>query len=340
MRSAATMNTVPEDIALAVEKGRSFLLATHIYPDGDALGSLLALGDILKVMGKDVFLYTEEPVSHLYEFLPGSDGLGERLGDVARFDCAIALDCGDRFRLGRRADRILTVKPTLMIDHHAGHKLFGDLQWVEPGRSSTGEMVFELSRRLGVGLSRDAAFCLYAAIVSDTGSFKYSCTSPRTMRIAADLLDAGVDPAEVAGKLFDNFTLNRLRLLKRVLETLEMHADGGIAIILATRAMFADTGTRGADTENFINYPRSLATVRVAAFLKETDESLVSVSLRSKGEHCNVARIAALFGGGGHRNAAGFKCPNISLEEVRVGLLVRLRELMATGCGGDEAQGR
>ncbi len=327
------MKKIPEEMVAAIEKSRSFLVATHIYPDGDALGSLLAMGDILKRMGREVFLYTEEPVSHLYDFLPGSKALGGRLGDISRFDCAIALDCGDRFRLGSRVDRILTVKPALMIDHHAGHKLFGDLHWVDPERSSTGEMVYELSSRLGVDLSQEAAYCLYAAIVSDTGSFKYSSTTPRTMRIAADLLAHGVDPAEVAGKLFDNYTENRLRLLRQVLDTLELHEGGSVAMIRATADMFAATGTSGADTENFINYPRSLAKVRVVAFLKETDESLVSVSLRSKGERCNVARVAALFGGGGHRNAAGFKCPNISLDEVRVDLLSRLHELMASGCG-------
>jgi len=329
------MARVPDEIVTAIEKGTSFLVATHIYPDGDALGSLLAMGEILRAMGREVFLYTEEPVSHLYGFLPGSAELGHDPGDVSRFDCAIALDCGDRYRLGRRMERILAVKPALMIDHHAGNKLFGDLQWVEPERSSTGEMVFELARRLGVELSRDAAYCLYAAIVSDTGAFKYSSTSSRTMRIAADLLDMGIDPAEVAGKLFDNYTENRLRLLKMVLDTLELHEGGRVAVIRATAEMFAGTGTSGADTENFINYPRSLASVRVAAFLKETDENLVSVSLRSKGERCDVARVAALFGGGGHRNAAGFKCPNISLAEVREELLARLRDMMAAECGGE-----
>ncbi len=330
------MARVPDEIVDAVEKGASFLVATHIYPDGDALGSLLAMGEILRAMGREAFLYTEEPVSHLYDFLPGSAELGHDPGDVSRFDCAIALDCGDRYRLGRRMERILAVKPALMIDHHAGNKPFGDLQWVEPERSSTGEMVFELARRLGVELSRDAAYCLYAAIVSDTGAFKYSSTSSRTMRIAADLLDMGIDPAEVAGKLFDNYTENRLRLLKMVLDTLELHEGGRVAVIRATAEMFAETGTSGADTENFINYPRSLASVRVAAFLKETDENLVSVSLRSKGERCDVARVAALFGGGGHRNAAGFKCASISLAEVRADLLARLRELMAAECGGGD----
>jgi len=327
------MNEVPQDIVAAIEQGRSFLVATHIYPDGDALGSLLAVGEILRAMDREVFLYTEEPVSHLYDFFPGSAILGERLGDVSRFDCAIALDCGDRFRLGRRAEKILSVKPALMIDHHAGHKLFGDRQWVAPERSSTGEMVFEISRRLGVELSPEAAYCLYAAIVSDTGAFRYSSTSPTTMRIAAELLEHGVDPAAVAGKLFDNYTINRLRLLQQVLDTLEMHEDDRIAMIRATREMFAGTGTNGADSEGFINYPRSLTTVKVACFLKETDESLVSVSLRSKGDDCNVAKVAALFGGGGHRNAAGFKCAGVSMAEVKADLLARLRELIDSECG-------
>jgi phosphoesterase RecJ-like protein len=216
-----------------------------------------------------------------------------------------------------------------MIDHHAGHKLFGNLQWVDPSRASTGEMVYDLVVKLGAEISPDAAYCLYTALVSDTGSFMYSSTTADTFRIAGALVELGVHPSDVAGKLFDNFTINRLQLLKMVLDTLEIHFDKQVAIISVTRQMFTETGTDPADTENFINYPRSLASVRVAAFIKEASDGVISVSLRSKSDDYDVAAIAAGYGGGGHVNAAGFKISDSDLDSIRQDLLLKLESLVA-----------
>ncbi len=273
-----------EQITAILKAAQSVLIVTHVYPDGDALGSQLALGAILEGLGKKVLLFGEEKVSHLYDFLPGSDRLATELTGREAFDCAVALDCGDALRLGREMEKLLTVHPFIVIDHHAGHKDFGDLRWIDPQRGSTGEMVFDLAQALGAEISFDAAFCLYAAIVSDTGSFKYSSTTARTMLIASELIGKGVEPAKVAGRLYDNFTISRLELLKHVLETLQLHDDGGVAMIHVTREMFEKTGAMEEETENFINYPRSLKTVKIAAFLKETGDGRISVSLRSKGK--------------------------------------------------------
>jgi bifunctional oligoribonuclease and PAP phosphatase NrnA len=216
----------------------------------------------------------------------------------------------------------------LVIDHHAGHQTFGALSWVDAHRGSTGEMVYDLLRALGSDISRDIAYCLYAAIVADTGSFKYSSTTADTFRVARDLVEHGVKPAEVAGKLFDNYTVNRLHLLTDVLATLELHAEGRIAVIVVTRQMLERTGTSQADTEAFINYPRALSSVQVAAFIKETDDGLISVSLRSKGTRFDVAQVAAGFGGGGHRNAAGFKLAGTTVDETRERLLREFHQLL------------
>jgi len=226
-------------------------------------------------------------------------------------------------------ERLLEVHPLVVIDHHAGHKDFGDLRWVDSQRASTGEMVFDLAEAMGAEISLDAAFCLYTAIVSDTGSFKYSSTTARTMRIAAELIGKGVEPAKVAGRLYDNFTVNRLELLKYVLDTLQLHASGSLAMIHVTRQMYEKTGAVEEETENFINYPRSLGTVKIAAFLKETGDGRISVSLRSKGIQHDVAAVARNFGGGGHRNAAGFKLTGVTLEEVRQRLLADLSSVAA-----------
>ncbi len=321
----------PSEILAILAGAEKVLLATHIYPDGDALGSQLALGKILESMGKKVFLYSEEPVSHLYDFLPGCDMLVTSLPTSAEFSCAVSVDCADPQRLGSAQKQLLGHKPFIMIDHHLGHHSFGDLQWVDPERSATGEMIYDLAVALGAKVSPEAAFCLYTALVSDTGSFMYSSTSAHTLEVASALVGLGVKPAEVSGRLFDNYTVNRLHLLRLVLDSLELFGREQIAVILVTREMFTLTGTVPADTENFINYPRSLAPVKVAAFIKESRDNIISVSLRSKGKECDVAKVAGDFGGGGHRNAAGFKLRGSNVEKVKSELLAKL-EILVEAC--------
>lgn len=320
----------PGKLVQILKQAQNVLVATHVYPDGDALGSQLALGDILTSLGKNVIMYGEEPVTYLYDFLPGSEKINTDFEVLESFDCMVALDCGDKYRLGKAMDQLLTIHPTIMIDHHAGHKLFGDIQWVDPGRAATGEMVYDLAKALGAGVSYDAAYCLYTAIVSDSGSFKYSSTTGNTLHVAGKLVECGVRPSDVAGQLFDNFSVNRLRLMRMVLDSLELHHDDRLALIYATHEMFEITGTIQADTENFINYPRALATVKVAVFIKESpDNGMISVSLRSKGNEHDVAAVATEFGGGGHRNAAGFKVRDKGVMQVRDELLEKLQPLVA-----------
>lgn len=317
------MKVVPEEISSIIQRVDSFVLMTHLHPDGDALGSLFGLADILEGMGKKVFRYLEEPVTHLYDFLPGctlaqtdlvalQNFVAAAKGNVA----ALALDCGDCDRLGRDKMELLKVQPFLVIDHHRGHREFGDFRWLDSSRSSTGEMVYELAMELGVELSSAAAFNIYVAISTDTGSFRYENTSPRTLRIAADLVACGVPPEEVAGHVYDNFTLQRLRLMEQVLATLELFESDQVAFITVTNKMFEDSGAEAGDAEGFINYPRALRSVKVAVFLKETPDGGVSVSLRAKGE-CDVAEVAAAFGGGGHRNAAGFRFAGKGVKQVQ-----------------------
>lgn len=315
-------------IAQTLQSAQKVLVVTHVYPDGDALGSQLALGSALQMMGKDVVLFGEESVSHLYAFLPGSETIQTVLPADMDFDCAVALDCGDSLRLGRHSEKLLSIHPFLVIDHHSGHRNFGDESWVDSKRSSTGEMIYQLLVEMEADLSVEVAFCLYAAIVSDTGSFKYSATTAETMRVAAELIAKGVKPAEVAGRLYDNYTISRLNLLQEVLATLALHENGRIAEIFVTRKMFEKTGATEEETENFINYPRSLFQSYVAVFMKETLDGKISVSMRSKGDRHDVAGVARSFGGGGHRNAAGFKLADTTLAATRDRLLPALVRLV------------
>lgn len=319
---------VPSQISEALLNAGNVLIASHVFPDGDALGSQLALGEILESLGKKVYYYCEEPVLAMYQFMPGSEKLRNGLPDISLFDAAVAVDCGDRSRLGHEVDTLLRMRPFLVIDHHAGHRDFGDISWVEADRSSTAEMIFDLALALNADISYNAAYCLYAAIVSDSGSFKYESTSAYTFQVASHLLNRGVIPSDVAGKLFDNYSVNRLRLMEKVLGTLELYADKQVAVISATNEMFEASGAKEEDTEEFINLPRALRSVKVAVFLKETFDGNIKVSLRAKGE-CDVSQVASVFAGGGHRNAAGFRVKGKTMavvsEELRQELERRLK---------------
>ncbi len=310
-----------------LHEAERIVVATHIYPDCDAMGSQLAMAEILRSLGKEVTLFIEEPLSHHLDFLPGLDKLTLELPDSDTFDCAVSLDCGGWHRLGKYKEIFSCIDPLLVIDHHAGHENFGDFCWVEKERSSTAEMVYELALGLGAKLSYDTAYCLYAAIVADSGSFRYPNTNARTLEVASNLIKKGVRPAEVSGHIYDNFSKNRLCLLQTVLATLELYEDDRLAIITVTQEDFMRTGTSVEDTELFINYPGSLVTVKIAGFIKETTADLISVSLRSKGDY-DVGKVARRLGGGGHLNAAGFKVLRGNLVDVKYRLLTELNPFL------------
>lgn len=328
---------IPKDIVKIIQQGKDFVLLTHVHPDGDALGSQLAMAEILKGLGKNVICFGEAPVSHLLDFLPESNSICSDLDEIFRFIAnaqqgvvTISLDCGEGARLGRHEVSFLNNKPFLVIDHHKSHEKHGDYRWVEPGRSSTGEMVYELAKALGAEISPEAAFDLYVAIVTDTGSFRYEATSARTLAIASDLVGLGVRPEEVASKIYDNYSRQRLKLMELVLETLTLHENDQLAVITATEHMFTESGATYEDVDGFVDYPRSIKSVKVAAFIKEAKDGAVSVSLRAKGD-CDVTVIAKAFNGGGHRNAAGFRLANKSSQQVKEEVLVALREALYSG---------
>ncbi len=323
------MSSPETAIRQAILAKSQIILATHSNPDGDALGSLLGLADILEGMGKQVLRYLEETVSHLYRFLPGCGQAQTDIAQVRQFAAqagnellVLCLDCGDVHRLGRHHEELSSLRPLMVIDHHKGNDGFGDAAWIEPHRSSTGEMIYDLAVALNADISPRAAECLFAAINTDTGSFRYESTSSHTFTVAGDLVRRGVRPEVIANHLYDNYTLGRLRLMQEVLATLEMHERDRIAVIRVTSKMLERTFTTMADTEYFINFPRAVGTVRVAIFLKEIEPDHISVSLRAKGQ-CDVAQIAARFGGGGHRNAGGCRFRGQSIDSVR-DLLVEL----------------
>jgi len=321
--SESRQRKIPEQLLLDIQGASHVALFTHSHPDGDALGSILGVAALLENLGKKVFCILEEPVSHLYEFLQDIDKISTSLEDYDDFmsgagknAVSIALDCGDEDRLGCLKNKALGATPFWVIDHHQSHRDFGTGRWVDAACSSTGEMVYELGIVLGAELTYGAAFNLYVAICTDTGSFRYECTGKRTMEIAGELIGHGVKPNVVGSYIYDNYSKERLKLMELVLGSISLHDDDQIAFMSVTRKMINKSGATLQDVEGFIDLPRSLISVKVAVLLKESQNGMTSVSMRAKGE-CDVAAIAKQFGGGGHKNAAGFRCQDKSIKQVR-----------------------
>jgi phosphoesterase RecJ-like protein len=293
---------VPREVLEVLEVGRRFVLLAHLYPDGDVLGSQLGLGLALRALGRQVAFACSHPVPEPFHFLPGAGELQQWKEGRGDFDVVITLDCPDPSRVGGLLDGCRQPGTRVLnIDHHADNRRYGDVNWIEPAAAATGEMLYELLEAAGLPLTRDIAVNLYTAIVTDTGSFRYSNTSPKTFRIAARLVEAGVDPADIANRLYETRHLAGLHLLGRILQQVEANSDGTVAWVVIDRSQAESADLL--EAEDFVTYPRSIRAAKVAVLFRELPGE-VKVSLRAKGE-VDVARIAARFGGGGHRNAAG-----------------------------------
>jgi phosphoesterase RecJ-like protein len=301
-----------------IRNAHSILLACHVRPDADALGSLLAMLLGLEQLGKSVRAVSPDGVPELYRFLPDwkrVSGGGDSIAEV-RYDLAIGLDCDGSDRLGSAESPVLSAAAVIDIDHHTGPDPFGDVQLVDPTAAATGELVYELLRELGVRITPEIAVCLLAAILTDTGSFRYTNTSARTFRIAADLLDAGAHPGPIFEAVYGSRPYGSSRLLGRLLQRLERSEDGRIVWAALSREDFRALGVEMDATEGFVDQVRMVEGGEVALFFREEPAGEVRVSLRSRGA-VNVARVAAEFGGGGHVPAAGCTLPGPLETAVR-----------------------
>ncbi len=313
---------IPGNVLDFLRKGKQFFIATHISPDGDALGSSIALSLALESLGKETIIYDKDPVPEFYKFLPGHERFTQSISNL-KFEISnlILLDCNELERTG--IEKIEFVS-SAVIDHHETAREFGDVKWIEPHAAATGLMIFYVIKELGVKITKDIAINLYAALAIDTGTFRYSNTTPEVLRVAAELIEAGADPSYIAESLYETWSESRFRLLLKVLNTLEI--NDGVAITLVTLDMFRETGALVEDTENFVGFPRLLKSVRISALFREVENNYYKISLRSRGRGMNVAKIAAEFGGGGHRNAAGYRV-RADFKTARETLLKKLHTL-------------
>ena len=290
-----------QQIIAAIRTRRRFVISSHSRPDGDSIGSQLAMAFALRALGKEVTVVNLDPAAQPFMAFPGVRDI--RIAPTAEgdFDAAIIMECSDYARTGVAGlDRYFTIN----IDHHPGNTGYGQINWFDPSAAACAEMVFDVVQALGVPLSIDIATHIYIAILTDTGSFHFSNLSPRTFEICRQLLEAGVDPVRIARQVYDSASLGRLKLCGAIMTGMGVDASGRIAVLYVDHAMANTAGATYEDTEGVINQPLTVKEMEAVIFFKQTDGDEYRVSLRSKGE-VDIGAVAKVFGGGGHKNAAG-----------------------------------
>lgn len=288
-----------EAVLETVRRGRRFVVCSHARPDGDAVGSMLACGMMLTQMGRQADLYSADPVPQIYRWLPCVETIRRTERVEGGYDAAILLECDGAARTRLEG---LEAIPMVNIDHHASWRAFADVNWIDEHACAVGEMVHRLARAAGVTVTPPMAICLYAAVLTDTGSFCYEGTDAHAFELARELVRCGADPAGIAREVYFSNPLSKMLLLGAALSTLRR--DGRLAWMWVTQADMERTGAAEEDCEGIVNYAIALAGVEGAVLLRELPDGRVRLSLRSKGG-LDVARIAAACGGGGHLHAGG-----------------------------------
>ncbi len=310
------------EVLRTIEQRGRFVVTSHVRPDGDAIGSVLACSMLLHKMGKQAEVVLSDGVPLIYRRLPQADCVIHSSKVNGSYEAAIVLECDsvERTRLAGLEQQFL-----INIDHHATAMPFANVNWIEPDACATAELIFRLAREAGVKICPDMATCLYTAVLTDTGAFSFVGTDERTFAVAKELVHCGADPVRIAQSVYYSQPASKMRLLGAALSNL--HRDGNLVWTFVTRAEIDRSGAFDEDAEGLVNYALSIAGIETAVFFRELPDRRFRVSLRSKGS-LNVARIAESFGGGGHECASGFSIDGpLSVAAERV--LAQLRMRMA-----------
>jgi phosphoesterase RecJ-like protein len=303
-----------------------FLLTSHARPDGDSIGSQLAMAFALDALGKQVRIVDSDPAPDHYQDFPGMDRIEITDRVAADVDAVIVMECSDLVRTGVAG---LEGHFIINIDHHAGNRMYGAVNWHDETSAACGEMVFDLIRELGVPLTLEIATHIYLAILTDTGAFHHSNITPRTFDICRQTVEAGVNPAAMARRVFDSNSFGKLKLIGALLDSMELLDQGRLAVLYMDDAMLEACGCTNNDTEGLINLPLTAREIQAVVFFKVTPAGDVRVSLRSKYD-VDVRSVATEFSGGGHKNAAGFTVDG-PLADVRPRIIALLEEAIAHG---------
>lgn len=315
-----------EELINLISSKQHIGIISHFRPDGDAIGSTLALGHALLAMGKDVWLWNEDSVPARYLFLAGCERMDELPDSVpAELELLICVDTGDIKRLGDRAMALFADFPCIAnIDHHATNTCYGQVNVVEGGASACGFVLYKILRAMGCPLTREMAAALYVAINTDTGSFQYNSTTPADMRAVAELMEQGIDIADINRRVYQEKPLTELRVTAEVIANMVVEADGQLSHYSMTTATKERMGLGLEDTKDLVDIIRVVSGVRVAIIFEELGDGRIRMSLRSKDPAFSVADIATQFGGGGHAMAAGIRMRG-ELAEVRESVLAAIR---------------
>jgi len=321
----------------ALKSRDNFLITAHVNPEGDSIGSQLAVRYVLEKLGKRSVMVDHDGVPDNLRFLPGTELIACEVPEDFHPDTAIVLDCAIKERTGNIGICLDQTQYIINIDHHVSNEFFGDVNWVEPKASSVGEMMYHIIKDLGMEIEAEPAQAMYAAIVTDTGMFTYDNTSKQTHEIAGELITKGVKPNALHREIFEKKSVSDVRLLGRVLATLKVEENGLLAHMSLTRRMYAEEGVEHVSTDEFINFPRSIKGVEVAVFFKQTYNAPenINVSFRSGGK-VNVNTVASRFGGGGHERASGCTLTG-TFEEVREKVLAEVGKALKEGADNLES---
>ena len=297
-------------IAAALRERQSFLLTSHARPDGDAIGSELALAFALDSLGKSIRIVNHDPIPAPYRPLPGVDRIEVADRSVHDADALVVMECGDLTRPGVAGlERYFTIN----IDHHLGNTMYGDVNWFDASACACTELVAEVIDALGVTWTREIATHLYLGITTDTGSFRYGSVTARTFDICRRIAQAGVEPSALSRQIFDSNSIGRVRLTGAMLNAMELHHGNRLAVLSFDDALLASCGATADDTEGLVNLPLGARDVDAVALFKRVDADTWRVSLRSKGK-VDVRAVAGIWQGGGHTNASGLTISPASAE--------------------------
>ena len=309
----------------ALQDKPAILISTHIHPDADAIGSVLAIREILLQFGTEPHIILEEGCPKRYQFLPGSEFIEDYrlVSNTQPFSKAVIVDSGSFDRIGNVQSLCVKDPWIVNLDHHISNSGFGSINWVDTNCSATSELIFELNAALNLSPTASLANNLYAGILTDTGRFRYPCTTSKTLKIASELMTHGADVFEITDKLYYSIPAKDVRSMGEIFSSLELHGNGLVSILLVREEDVVG------DPDTIVDIAVSINGVEVAAMLSETNEGKIRVSLRSK-HYVNVSDIATGFGGGGHARAAGFRMRG-TLQSVRERIIPKLVECACAG---------
>lgn len=316
-----------------LKDSKHVLLATHINPDGDALGSMSAMGLSLEALNKKITLYNESKIPAMYRFLPLVYRIVQHLNKASSYDTAIVFDCGNLQRMGKISSTVREMPVIINIDHHISNNYFGNFHMVDTSACATAEIVYRLIKQMSVPINKAIATSIYTGILTDTGSFRFSNTNKNAFAICNEMIEKGVDPYYISRQVYETYSFGRIKLLNMALDSLEISDNGKLSLMAVTKDMLEKTGTQPEYINGLINYAKSIENVEVAVLIQEvmdnnkkTDNTTqFHVSLRSNGK-VDVAAIASSFGGGGHTMAAGFSIES-TLSDIKTRIIDLAEEL-------------